>query len=106
MYNKPKVELVLCAAIWYKEQSNSRFLPENIKEGVVVCGYRHPHCMHAFISLTGLRSVEPECGKYVQGFLTNRNRFLNRKEAAELVLSTGQIKELHFSDELYSEDLY
>lgn len=48
-----------------------------------------------------------EAGEEVQGFLTNKNRFVGRKEAAQIALSSGQIKKLNFSSEsLYSEDLY
>lgn len=39
-----------------------------------------------------------------QGFLTNLNRFVNRKEGAEIAYKAGQTKTL--LTRLYSEDLY
>lgn len=33
-------------------------------------------------------------------------RFVGRREAAQIALHSGQIKELKFGSELYSEDLY
>lgn len=41
-----------------------------------------------------------------QGFLTSTGRFVGRREAAQIALHSGQIKELKFGSELYSEDLY
>jgi len=72
-------EVILCSAIWYKEQPAGKFRPVNTETGVVIGGHRHPHCIHAFVALTGKRSVLPECGEYEQGFLTNTNRFVGRK---------------------------
>lgn len=101
---KDKPEYIICAAIWYKEQNTAKILPVNIHNGVVVCGHRHPHCIHAFIALSGLRSVTVECGEYSQGFLTSKNRFVDRADAAEIAFNSGQIeKELKT---LFSEDIY
>ncbi len=74
------MERLICSAIWYKEQPTAKILPTNVTVGVVVCGHRHPHCIHTFVALTGKRSVLPECGEYEQGFLTDTNRFVDRKE--------------------------
>lgn len=98
------LEVVACAAIWYKEQPTAKVLPKNINKGVVVCGHRHPHCIYTFIALTGKRSVTPECGEYVQGFLTNHDRFVDRAEAASVAFNCGQITV--FKNTLYSEDIY
>jgi hypothetical protein len=40
----------------------------------------------------------------IQGFLTNTDRFVDRKEAAQIALDSGQIKEE--VKKLFSEDLY
>lgn len=100
-------EIILCSATWYKELPTPAHRPKNIETGMVSCGFGHVHCMHAMIALTGKRSVESEVGKYVHGFLTSKNRFVDRIEGAEIALRRNQIKHLSFSKtKLYSEDLY
>lgn len=108
-------EYILCAAIWYKELdklsnkwtpiAEGYMRPHNIKQGIVICGYRHPSCMYTMIAITGKRSVETECGEYIQGFLTSKNRFVDRKEAAIIHVANGNILK-YSSRDLYSEDLY
>lgn len=112
------MERILCAAIWYKElkskMDNPIQLPENITEGVVICGYRHPMCISILNVTTGLRSVESgenSVGKYIQGFLTSENRFVDRNEAFKIAKEASQILKTsvvhNFSSaDLYSEDLY
>lgn len=105
-------EKILCAAIWYKDVPLKKseilriqgFSPNNIDVGIVVCGWRHPNCLAQIVALTGLRSVTSEIGEYVQGFLTSKNRFVDRKEAAEIAFKEKQIN--NPVKELYSEDLY
>lgn len=99
-------EKVLCAAIWYKEQTTAKILPKNINIGVVVGGFRHAYCIHTFVALTGKRSVLPECGEYVQGFLTDKDRFVDRVEAMKLAKENGQVPQKQSFEELFSEDLY
>lgn len=108
-------ERIICAAIWYKEldKMSDKWIPhvegfmrpKNIAKGIVICGYRHPSCMYTMVAITGKRSVEIECGDYDQGFLTSKNRFVDREEAAKIYVANGG--KLHYSTiELYSEDLY
>lgn len=97
-------EIIICAAIWYKEQPTANLLPTNCNAGVVIGGHRHPHCIYTFTALTGKRSVLPECGNYVQGFLTNLNRFVDRKEGGVIAFKANQTTELKKT--LYSEDIY
>jgi hypothetical protein len=111
LYCNKSIERILCAAIWYKDIplhrdfDNSILRPVNTMTGVVFCGYRHTHCMYTMIAVTGLRSVESEVGRNVQGFLTSKNRFVGRKEAAKIFTACGG--NLNYSStELYSEDLY
>lgn len=100
-------EKVICSAIWYMDLPTAVHGPTNVDHGTVICGYRHPHCIHAMYALTGKRSVESEVGKFVQGFLTNKNKFVDREEGADIALKNGQIKHLSYSKtKLYSEDLY
>ena len=104
-------EYIICAAIWYKElkipdthNCISMALPRNCNVGIVFCGHRHPHCMYSMISIFGIRSVESECGEYIQGFLSSKNKFYNRYESAEIAYNAGQIPEkIH---KLHSEDIY
>lgn len=106
------VEKILCAANWYKELPliinsipSELLRPVNCDSGVVFCGHRHPHCLYQMVVMTG--KAQHEAGEEIQGFLTNKNRFVDRKEAAIIALSSGQIAKLNFSsDSLYSEDLY
>lgn len=99
------IEKIICAATWYKDQPSAKIQVTNIDRGVVLCGHRHGHIIHQFIALTGKRSVAKEAGDYVQGFLTNKNRFVDRKEAAKIFTDNGG--KLNYSKEdLYSEDLY
>lgn len=108
-------EKILCAAIWYKElprlTENHNDMPINAKQGIVVCGHRHAHCIAILGNLTGKRSVETEVGKYEQGFLTNLNRFVSREEGAKIAFKAGQVlPNPHgltiIPDRLFSEDLY
>lgn len=106
-------EMIICAANWYKELPLVKpevlelrgFRPYNVDRGIVFSGWRHPNCMYQMVAITGLK--QSEAGEEVQGFLTNKNRFVDRKEAAKIALQTGQIDKLTNSSEiLYSEDLY
>jgi hypothetical protein len=111
-----KKELILCAAIWYNDGKARPHLPKNIESGVVACGYRHPNC---FVTLSVLYKEEDKSGELTeeamrtsvlrnskQGFLTNENRFVERREALKIAVLSGQIKEAKYGDQLYSEDLY
>lgn len=104
-------EYILCAAIWYKDIPLKKIidgvLPKNCDRGLVITGHRHGQCMWVMGSLTGLRSVQnaPDgVGEYEQGFLTSRNRFVDREEAAIIAFDANQINEE--KQTLYSEDLW
>ena len=104
------MEKIVCAANWYKsfplienEAPVGFTRPINCHEGIVFCGLRHHNCLHQMISITG--KTQSEMGNEVQGFLTTRNRFVDRKEGALIWLAQGGT--LEYSDErLFSEDLY
>lgn len=97
-------ERIICSAIWYKDLPTPRIRTDR-KKGMVFCGLRHPHCLHQMVAMTGKR--QSEAGEEIQGFLTNKNRFVNRIEGAKIALKSGQIKKLEYSSTwLYSEDLY
>jgi len=106
-----KKEYILCAAIWYKDLTLQKVidgvLPKNCDRGLIVLGHRHGQCMWTMSSLTGLRSVtnaEDGVGEYEQGFLTNKNRFVDREEGGKIAFDAGQTEDLRTT--LYSEDLY
>ena len=105
-------EYILCAAIWYKDIRLVREIPEvrpkNIDRGIVVLGHRHGQVIWTVACLTGLRTVENAedgVGDHEQGFLTNTNRFVGRKEAKEIAFRAAQCDNTP-NKELYSEDLY
>ena len=103
-------EYILCAAIWYKEiplikpdcLSERGQNPYNVDRGAVFCGWRHFNCIMIKSAITGLRDAE--CGEFEQGFLTNKNRYVDRKEGGQIAFDAGQTKELKKT--LFSEDLY
>ena len=96
-------EYILCAAIWFDDGKKYAHQPKNIETGLVFCGWRHG-CI--FAQIGGSVKERQELGIYEkeQGFLTNENRFVDRKEAGKIAFRALQTKELH--DTLFSEDLY
>lgn len=105
-------EHILLAAVWYHELELKNIEipinirnPKNCDHGVVFCGYRHPHCIYTMVAVTGKRSVTAEAGRETQGFLTSKNRFVDREEAAKIFVACGG-KLKYSSTQLYSEDLY
>lgn len=109
-----KIERVQCSAIWYKELPLVRddfpegfCRPLNCNVGIVFCGLRHHNCLYQKVALTGL--PDHKSGKNIQGFLTNKNRFVDRKEALEIARTANQINEDELGNPrigLFSEDLY
>ncbi len=105
-------EYILCASIWYKELPLVRpelleprgFRPYNVDRGIVISGWRHVNCLYQMASITGLRDIPEQVGDSIQGFLTNKNRFVGREEGTQIAFDAGQIKQHVIS--LYSEDLY
>lgn len=105
-------EYILCAAVWYLDLpmkrpevlENRGFRPYNVDRGVVVSGWRHGNCLYQMVAITGLRSIPAEAGEEIQGFLTNKNRFVDREEGGQIAFAAGQTQELKKT--LYSEDIY
>lgn len=93
-------EKIICAAIYYNDYTKHQHQPTNINTGFVICGYRHCSILSTAYVLCVGKHLEK-----VEGFLTNRNRFLDRADAKIVAIQSGQIKETKFN-ELYSEDLY
>lgn len=111
--SKPK-EYILIAANYYQDGNNHQHQPDNINTGFVVCGRRHHNCITMFAMImrfpydaisNAIRNTE------IQGFLTNTNRFVDRKEAYTIAYNANQIigpNKGRESNEigLTSEDLY
>jgi hypothetical protein len=97
-------EYLLCSAIWFDDGVETYVhQPNNIKTGFVVCGRRHHNCFTTVAMLMGIRK-ERLTKEVVQGFLTNKDRFVDRYEAAKIALASGQIKEP--KELLFSEDVW
>lgn len=93
-------EYVLCAAVYYDDGIERVHQPKNIKTGIVVCGRRHHNCLMTFAEF----AYDRDHTKVKQGFLTNEDRFITRKEAAQLAYKCGQISKEQKT--LFSEDLW
>lgn len=93
-------EYILCAAIWFNDGKVYEHQPVNIESGFVVTGRRHHNC-YATLSAIGkaidfedrvLRAFERlENKRDNQGFITNTNRFVDRKEGYQIAVSANQI---------------
>jgi hypothetical protein len=87
-------EFIICAANYYDNGEPGEHLPVNIKQGFVVCGRRHHNCIRIFAKIVGFPYTYE--GKKIhlteiQGFLTNTNRFVDRKEAYKIAYAADQI---------------
>lgn len=108
-------ERILCAAIWYKDLipvKEHHCKPRNIDgKGIVLCGWRHGDVISQMLELKGLRTIEndPEAvGDHEQGFLTSKNRFVDREGAMVIAIRANQLLAVNFTrgNELFSEDIY
>ena len=107
-------EKILCAANWYKDLplKDDEWLrlrgisPYNVDKGIVFCGWRHGCCIAQMHGVTGLRQCE--AGEEIQGFLTNKNRFVTREEGLIIALEQNQIIDMTDirGNRLFSENLY
>lgn len=98
-----KDEYIICSAIWFDDKIEYEHQPFNIKSGFVICGHRHHNCFNIMSILSNDIKKHIKYEKE-QGFITNLNRFVDRKEGAEIAYKAGQTKTL--LTRLYSEDLY
>lgn len=101
------LEHIICAANYYDDGTEHVHKPINIKTGFITCGHRHHNCINTFAQIVGFpysKESQQLQNTEVQGFLTNTNRFIDRKEAGKIAFEAGQTKELEI--DLHSEDLY
>ena len=92
---------ILCAAIWFQDGIKHLHQPINIDNGLVVLGYRHGNCFYTTMVLKSMKQF-----MNIQGFLTSKNRFVDRIEAKKIAYNASQIDSLDGNKELFSEDLY
>lgn len=106
-------EFIICSAIWFNDGNTHNHQPNNIKQGFVICGRRHHNCYSSLQSTgkalgydktavvkKGLQLEQKE----TQGFLTNKDRFVDRTEAAAIAYEANQIdKPIKY---LVSENIY
>lgn len=109
-----QLEYILCAANHYDDGLIRESSPVNISSGFVICGRRHFNCIKTNAMMLGfpysekaMKIVKTE----IQGFLTNTNRFVDRKEAYKIAFEADQIigPNKGYSENsigLTSEDLY
>lgn len=101
-------EHILCAAIWFDDGNVHQFQGAyGVDTGFVLCGFRHPYILDVW----GIRTEDLDRNKRTrikQGFLTSTGRFVERKEARTIAVSSGQLKEEDTISKisLCSEDLY
>jgi hypothetical protein len=94
-------EYILCAAMYYDDGTKWAHQPKNIDKGLVICGRRHHNC---FVGLNEILGPGRDKSKVIQGFMTNKDRFVDRQEAAKIAYECGQTKKNE--ETLLSECLY
>jgi hypothetical protein len=107
-------ERIICAANYYIDNSTHVHNPKNIKVGFITCGRRHCNCIQTFAQIVGFPYSETSLEimkTEIQGFLTTKNRFVDRKEAYKIAFEADQIigPNKGYSENsigLTSEDLY
>lgn len=91
-------EFIICSAIKHEDT------------GKIYYGHRHNHCLDASNGELSWKLNRQEISKIkrIQGFITNKNRFVDRKEALIIALANNQVidKDKIRGNDLYSEDLY
>lgn len=106
------IEKIICSAIWFKDGVKRTHQPVNVDSGIVVCGHRHGHCfviLHELFPDRRYIIMNKDGKTTIQGFLTNLNRFVDRKDAAFIAINANQIIRpfgIFDKNYLYSEDIY
>ena len=95
---------ILCAAIHFDDGEIHFHTPKNIKTGFVMCGHRHHNCFASLAATVSKEQFIEFNQNNVQGFLTDTNEFVSRKDGAIIAKLAGQCKEN--VAKLHSEDLY
>jgi hypothetical protein len=101
-------EYILCAANHYDDGKEHVHQPSNIKTGFVTCGHRHHNCIGTFAMIVGFpysSSAQKLHNTEVQGFLTSKNKFVDREEGTRIAILAEQVDDVYLK-KLHSEDLY
>jgi len=116
-------EYIACSAIYYPNGDKFQLQPANIDNGFVACGHRHAHCRIPLVEMfypnwqeerdSGMPLEEQPrihvIRNEIQGFLTSKNRFVDRIEGMAIALAADQIlpdRKRNLQEILYSEDIY
>lgn len=93
-------EWVLCAAIHFDDGKKREGQPDNIQSGFVIAGRRHHNC-YATLQAIGealgitegiVKNLFERVGRDSQGFITNLDRYVDRKEGYRIAKAAGQIQ--------------
>ena len=78
--------------------------PKDSEYPLIVCGKRHCNCFEIIWN----SKIEYDKSTCEQGFLTNQNQFVDRREAMHIAWDYGQIDDKIYQPgkELFSEDLW
>ena len=101
---------ILCSAIWIDDGKKYEHQPKNIAQGIVICGRRHHNCLatiaFAYKDISLIAPLKKD-NKIIQGFLTDTDKFLDRKEAFKVAKNAKQIINNNLIGSiLTSEDLW
>lgn len=107
-------EFIICSAIHYDDGVKHDHQPKNITSGFVVCGRRHHNCITTLSITMADKYDKVMAMRDAQGFMTNTDRFVDRKEGYFIAKDAGQLlHDMHdmsnpqlTSECLYSEDIY
>lgn len=115
-------EYILCAAIWYQDGEKHESQPTNIETGFVVAGRRHHNCYSTVSIIASIdetvklkienvqKRMTDQDWRNHQGFITSRDRYVNRYEAFDIAEKANQIKFGYEASKstrmLISENLY
>ena len=101
-------ERIQCSAVWFRSDGENSWeqQPINVEKGFVICGLRHCNCFASLLPLTDYSRIFRK--NHIQGFLTNKNRFVGREEGYQIAKDAGQLipRDGQMEGRLDSSDLY
>lgn len=106
---KKDIENIRCAMIHWDDGNIYPHQPKNISSGMCIAGWMHGNIIVIGSKIFGNAGERSKKGIVeTQGFLTSKNRFVDRVEAGKIALACGQIEKLSYFDgeKLDSSDLY
>jgi len=97
-------EYILCAAYWVND--GIEHVQQPVPTGYVIGGWRH----HSILEVMAILGIDRKHRRGIcSGFITSRNRYVEREEAMKIAKAVGQFLGHSGSQkdaELYSEDIY